>query len=178
MIAMSKKVLLALIFITVLLISIFIYGAGMLLQTSNALYPEPQRAMYIHYTEKEGGAQSKLYLVNSELYYGTYNDTFTYSGVIGNYQINQGDPCVIINGTVRNDYDGNYYFSITADVYNSTGEKIVPILDRTSPLPGITVTRINSTSTGYFELKIKYPSKDITDYNILLWFEPTDIPPT
>lgn len=33
--------------------------------------------------------------------------------------VKKGDPCVIINGTFRNDYDKDYYFSITADVYNS-----------------------------------------------------------
>jgi hypothetical protein len=175
---MSKKRLLALVSIGAFLVLIVLYGVTLLYQTpSDQLYPEPQRGIYLHYTDRQGGAQSKLFLVNSDLIYGVYNESFTYSDVIGFYSINKGDPCVIINGTVRNDYGKDYYFAITADVYNSRGEKIGPVLNANSPLPGVSVTKIDANSTGSFEIQIKYASKDISNYNILLMFEPTDIPP-
>jgi hypothetical protein len=175
---MSKSRLLALVSIAAFLVLIVLYGVTLLYQTpSDQWYPEPQRGIYLHYSDDQGGGQSKLFLVNSEVIYGAYNESFTYSGVIGSYSINKGDPCVIINGTVRNDYGKDYYFAIGADVYNSTGEKIGPILNANSPLPGISVTKIDTNSTGSFEIKIRYSSKDISNYNILLMLEPTDIPP-
>ena len=175
--SMIKKKLLASIFIWALVISLFLFGVYLLLQTFGVqMFPEPEREMYLHYTSDEGGGESKLYLVHSELFYGVYNDSFNYSGVVGSYSINKGDPCVIINGTVRNDYDKDYYFAITAKVYNSTGGKIGPILNANSPMPGISVTKIDSGSIGSFEIEIRYAVKDVADYNLFLMFEPTDIP--
>ena len=175
---MSKSRLLALVSIGAFLVLMVLYGFTLLYQTpSDQLYPEPQRGIYLHYSDDQGGGQSKLFLVNSEVIYGTYNESFNYTGVIGSYSINKGDRCVIINGTARNDYGKDYYFAISADVYNSTGEKIGPILNADSPLPGISVTKIAANSTGSFEIQIRYASKDISNYNLLLMFGPTDIPP-
>ena len=117
------------------------------------------------------------YLIDSQLYYGNYNQSFTRSGATGSYSINNGDACVIINGTIRNDYSKDYYFSITANVYNSTNQKVGPILTADSPQPGFTVTKVSSNSTGTFEIQIRYDGKDITSYALLLAFEPTETAP-
>ncbi len=140
---------------------------------------QPKGNVYLHFpSDYQGGAETKAYLIDSQLYYGTYNQSFTRSGATGAYSINNGDACVIINGTVRNDYSKDYYFSITANVYNSTNQKIGPILTADSPQPGFTITKVSSNSTGTFEIQIPYDRKDIVNYDLLLAFEPTENPPT
>jgi hypothetical protein len=139
---------------------------------------QPKNEEYLHYpTDYQGGVETKVFLVDSQLHYGAYNESFTRSGATGSYSINKGDPCVIINGTIRNDYDEDYYFCITADVYNSKGEKIEPILTINSPQPGFTVEKVNSGAVGVFEIQIKYDGKDIVSYDLFIAFEPTETPP-
>lgn len=139
---------------------------------------QPKNGEYLHYpTDYQGGVETKVFLVDSQLHYGVYNESFTRSGAAGFYSINKGDPCVVINGTVRNDYDEDYHFGITADVYNSKGEKIGPILTINSPQPGFTVEKVNSDAVGVFEMQIKYDGKDIVSYDLFIAFAPTETPP-
>ena len=91
--------------------------------------------------------------------------------------VNAGDPCVIINGTIRNDYDKYYFFAITADVYNSKGETIGPILTSHASKPGFTVTYAHRGAKAFFEIQIKYDAKDIVNYTLFLAWQPTEIPP-
>ena len=92
--------------------------------------------VYLHLpSDYQGGTETKAYLIDSQLYYGVYNQSFARSGATGYYSINEGDPCIIINGTIRNDYDKDYYFAITANVYNFAGDKIEPVLTINSPQP-------------------------------------------
>ena len=77
---------------------------------------QPKNGEYLHYpADYQGGVETKVFLVDSQLHYSVYNESFTRSGATGSYSINKGDPCVIINGTIRNDYDQDYYFG-----YNGT----------------------------------------------------------
>ena len=139
---------------------------------------QSESGVYLHFpSDYQGGSETKAYLIDSQLYYGNYNQSFTRSGATGSYSINNGDACVIINGTIRNDYPKDYYFSITANVYNSTNQKIGPVLTAASPQPGFTVTKVSSNSTGTFEIQIPYNWKDIVNYDILLAFEPIETPP-
>ena len=128
-------------------------------------------------SDYQGGAETKAYLIDSKLYYGTYNQSFTRTGAMGYYSVSKGDPCVIINGTMRNEYDQDYYFAISAHVYNSTGSEIGPILTVYSPQPRFTVTQVNKGATGFFELQIKYDGKDIANYELFIAFEPSETPP-
>jgi hypothetical protein len=139
---------------------------------------QPKNGEYLHYpTDYQGGVETKVFLVDSQLHYGVYNESFTRSGAAGSYSINEGDPCIIINGTIRNDYDEDYYFCITADVYNSKGEKIEPILTINSPQPGFTVEKVKRAAVGLFEIQIKHDRKDIVRYDLFIAFEPTETPP-
>jgi len=66
----------------------------------------PKGEEYLNFASNyQGGAETKVYLVNSTLNYGVYEVSFTRSGATGIYSITKGDPCVIINGTIRNDYE-------------------------------------------------------------------------
>ncbi|MGD6805839.1 MAG: hypothetical protein ACQCN4_02645 [Candidatus Bathyarchaeia archaeon] len=140
--------------------------------------PESKGGVYLHFSsDYQDGAQTKAYLIDSQLYYGVYNQSFSRSGATGDYSVNKGNPCIIINGTIRNDYDKDYYFGITANVNNAAGDKIEPILTINSPHPGFTLTKIDKDSTGYFELQIKYEGKDIVNYNLFIAFEPSEVAP-
>jgi hypothetical protein len=133
---------------------------------------------YLNFTsDYQGGAETKVYLVNSTLFYGVYEESFTRWGATGFYSIANGDPCVIINGTIRNDYEKDYYFCITADVTNSKGEKIEPILTIDSPHPGFTIAYAEKDANGNFKIQIKYDAKDIMDYELFVAFEPYETPP-
>lgn len=178
---MNKRI--ALVLIAVVLVSIILFSAILFLSTPENRQteyptPQPKGGMYLHFlSDYQGGKETKVYLVNSQLFYGAYDESFTRSGALGFYSINKGDPCVIINGTIRNEYDKDYYFGITANVYNSTGEKIGPILTINSPMPSFTVSQAHSNSEGFFEIRIKYAAKDIVSYTLFVAFEPTVTPP-
>ncbi|MFA5571583.1 MAG: hypothetical protein WC046_00160 [Candidatus Bathyarchaeia archaeon] len=53
---------------------------------------------------------------------------FPCSGATGDYSIYKGYPCIVINGTIQNDYDKDYYFGINANVYKFDGYRIEPVL--------------------------------------------------
>ena len=168
-----------LLLVVILLISLFlaltVFLAGNQPVASSL---QSEGGVYLHFpSDYQGGAETMAYLIDSKLYYGTYNQSFTRSGATGSYSINNGDACVIINGTIRNDYFKDYYFSITANVYNSTNQKVGPILTADSPQPGFTVTKVSSNSTGTFEIQSRYDGKDIASYALLLAFEPTETAP-
>jgi hypothetical protein len=170
-----NKKLIILTFIVVFLILILLIAAQLLPPAS---VKQPKNGEYLHYPpDYQGGAETKVFLVDSQLHYGVYNESFTRSGATGSYSVNKGDPCVIINGTIRNDYDKDYYFGITADVYNSKGEKIEPILTINSPQPGFTLEKVNSDAVGVFEIQTQYDEKDIASYDLFIAFEPTETPP-
>jgi hypothetical protein len=173
---MNKRLVLAA--ITIVLVTIILFGLFYFLQSSVPT-PEPKGGEYLHFAgDYQGGVETKAYLVDSMLFYGVYNESFSRSGATGSYSINKGDPCVIINGTIKNEYDGDYYFGITADVYNSAGETIGPILTVDSPQPGFTVAFVDKGAIGYFEIQIKYAVKDITSYDLFVAFEPSETPPS
>jgi len=171
---MSKK-LIILVLTAVLVVSAFFIAAQLLSTT-------PENGEYLHYrANNQGGAETKAFLLNSQLSYGVYEETITRPDNCTEGSMwctaNAGDPCVIINGTIRNYYDKDYFFAITADAYNSEGETIGPILTESAPMPGFTVTYANSGAEAFFEIQIKYDAKDIVNYTLFLAWQPTEMPP-
>ncbi len=147
-------------------------------QSTTSSIVQSKSEIYLHFPSNyQGGVETKVYLINSQLFYGSYDESFSRSGATGDYSVNKGDPCIIINGTIRNDYDKDYYFAITANVHNTAGEKIEPILTITSPQPGFSITQINKGATGFFELQLEYAAKDVSGYELFVALEPSDIPP-
>ena len=140
--------------------------------------PPPNGGVYLRFlNDSQHGGATRVFLVNAQLYYGVYNESFTRSGATGAYSVNKGDPCILINGTIQNEYGRDYYFAITAEVENSTGQKIGPILTVNSPQPGFAVAKVNSGSTASFDVRIKYTGKDVVDYELFVAFEPSETPP-
>ena len=173
---MNKR--LALAAIAVVLVAIILFSLDYFLQFSVPT-PLPKGGEYLRFAgDYQGGAETKVYLVDSMFFYGVYNESFSRSGATGSYSVNKGDPCVVINGTIKNEYENDYYFGLTADVYNSAGEIIGPILTADSPQPGSTVAFVDKGAMGYFEIQIKYAAKDIATYGLFVAFEPSETPPS
>lgn len=171
---MNKK-LITLVLTAVFIIVAFFVGAQLLSTT-------PENGEYLHYrTNYLGGAETKAFLLNSQLSYGVYKENIMIPAHCTEGSMwctaNAGDPCVIINGTIRNHYCEDYWFVTTADVYNSKGETIGPILTSHAFKPGITVTHADSGAKAFFEIQIKYDAKDIVSYNLFLGSQPNEIPP-
>jgi hypothetical protein len=105
------------------------------------------------------------YLNGTEVY--LINSTLSYSG-----------NAVVINSVVRNDYDREYYFAITGNLYTSGGEKIDGTKYITDPpANGFAVVHVLSHSIESFEIHFDYSKHDIQNYDLFLAFPPFDEPP-
>ncbi len=145
--------------LAIVLLSIFfgaavgVIGSYVYTQTLPALKAATPTETYLTFKNS-----THLYLVNSTLKY-------------------EGESIVIEN-TVRNDYDKDYYFSITADLHTSNGEKLKGaeyITD--APGYGFAVVYVPSHETKNFELHFNYSKQDIKHYELFLAYEPYDSPP-
>ena len=132
--------------------------------------PSPKGGEYLYF---RGGEKTKVFLIESNMRYGTYDGNIFWP----EYSVKKGDPCVIINGRIRNDYDKGYFISLTADICNIQGEKVGTVVCPSGPKPFVEVVYAKSNSTAPFEIHIKYDKRDIIGYDIFVAFEPSEIPP-
>lgn len=145
----------AIIILFAVLVGVVAGGAGvnLYLATFPAPAPTTDVGTYLTYLNS-----TKVYLVNS---------TLSYAG-----------NSIIINSTIRNDYDRDYYFAITANLYTSNGEKLEGtkyVAD--SPGYGFAVVHVPSQSVEFFEIHFNYSKQDVKNYSLLLAFPPLDSPP-
>ncbi len=123
------------------------------------------------YLNLYNGTQSHIYLVDSDARYGTYStDVIDMASINNTLIVKKGDPCVIINGTVRNDDNDVYFLLIRAQLYNSSDEKVGQIIMPTYYyIPQKQYdTLFPSKNVSAFSVTIKYDKKDIKKYDILL----------
>ena len=121
----------------------------------------------------------KIFLVSTDNpRYGFYN--WSYTGYGYGAEINEGDPCFIVNVTVRNDYTAdpvwtddaslgwyNNHVKLTAYIYNKQGR--VGAVDVTYPINsfhGGHVFTVEPEETQLVELYLATDSKDIERYEI------------
>jgi len=135
--------------------------------------PTPTPEKYLCFAK---GGKTRVFLIDSNIKYDNYS-TDIY-GVWSGWA-RKGDPCVIIYGTIRNDYPKDYFISLTANIYNATGEKVGHIIYSGGPFMGanFVVVHAESGGTATFEIPIKYDERDIIRYDVFLAFEPTEYPP-
>jgi len=124
----------------------------------------------------ENGSESNLYLVNSSLSY-EFSEVDQYIPIKGR-SLNVGDAVVVITGEVLSNYDRDFYFAISGDLFTFEGEK----LEGTDylmnyPVGEFTVLHVSSSSHGIFGLFFKYDGLDIESYDLFLALEPHDSPP-
>lgn len=119
----------------------------------------PQR-----YLRLRGGGETKVLLIDSNMRYGNYSEDIWWPPW-PEYSAKKGDPCVMIYGTIRNDYYKDYFISLTADIYNVNREKVGTVVcPGTKPV--FTVVFAKNGGTAPFEIYIKYDKRDIIRYDI------------
>lgn len=166
----KKLVVLVLIFAIAVIgvIAIFYHSQQSEVPTSNVTRPPED---YLHF--KDDGA-SKIYLINSSISYGTY-ERDSYWPPWEEMSARKGDPCVIISGTIRNDYK-DQWVPLGAYLYNAKDERVGTTVTY-SAKPWFEAVEVESNGTGIFEIRVKYNKKDVSCYDIYLWWEPTASPP-
>lgn len=102
-----------------------------------------------------GSIESKIRLIDVNLKYGKLmtNQTSACSSTS-----KAGDHVVIVYGTIKNEYDKDYYIAISADLYNSNGKKVGQIID--PPICKFTVAHLKAKEMGNFELHVRYDKED------------------
>jgi hypothetical protein len=68
---------------------------------------------------------------------------------------NVGDLGIVITGTIKNEYDRDYYICMAAHAFNSEGEQIGHSIDP-GPVCGMIAPCVKCGQTGNFELHLKY----------------------
>jgi len=171
---MNKKILLLVILVVgISIVSAWYYYVSLLPHYAPPkMISIPSNQQSGTYLRNHGGFEYHLFLVDSQFYYGAYEQNFTpVEGPQGEYLIQPGDPCIIINGTIRNDYAGYYYFSLGMDVWNADGDKVEPITTQSGPIAGFTSVIIAEKDiTGVFELRMPYNATDITAYELVVLY--------
>jgi hypothetical protein len=105
----------------------------------------PQPGEYLTYGENK----SKILLVDSGVVYCTIEfDSPPYGAHVG-------DPGIVVGGTIKNEYDKDYWICLRAVAFNSEGEEIGHSIDLGS-FVGIIALHVGSGQTGNFGLHLKY----------------------
>jgi len=130
-----------------------------------------------------GGNETRIFLVTSNARYGTYNQSF-HKPEGG--EVHEGDACVIINITIRNDYtkgqpgpDGypdrpddpfpqGYFVSLTAYLYNKDGQVNAGILMPGYMHGGFIDVNLETGETSTFEAYVAYDKQDIDHYELYI----------
>ncbi|MBA7530772.1 hypothetical protein ES705_22982 [subsurface metagenome] len=108
----------------------------------------PQPGEYFTYR----GNKSKILLSGSRLKYCFLE----LKDICPPDEANVGDPGIVITGTIKNEYDRDYYICMFAHAFNSEGEKIGHSIDSKGPICGVIAPYVKSGKTGDFELHLKY----------------------
>ena len=113
------------------------------------------------------GNETKLVLVDSNFSYGVLPPDINRGGCPVTYpplshrDFKPGDACIIINGTVRNEYDEDYYICLSGQIYDTKEEHVGYMVK----CPFITIF-VESGEISFFELYIKHDKQDIVRYDI------------
>jgi hypothetical protein len=120
------------------------------------------------YLTFSNGTTSKIYLINSNATYGTFEEDI-YNGLAENYTVKKGDPCVILDGTIRSDYDDFQVVLLTAQLFDKNEQQVgavaMSFLPYEQNFPALVNKSINN-GTARFKLFIKYDIKDVKNYEI------------
>jgi hypothetical protein len=126
------------------------------------------------YLSLPDGSKSSIFLVESELEYGSYEQDVYH---LKKDAPKKGDPAAIIRGTVRSDYQEDFYIGLSADVYDSEGQKLGVVVSPSAPLEGFAVLFVHSGNITPFRLHVPYEGTDVASYHVFLGVAPSDFPP-
>lgn len=147
----------------------------------------PDNERYLTYYSSHyvyGGNETKIFLLTSNARYGSYNQSFQtlYSG-----EVHEGDACIIINVTIRNDYtkeqpgpDGfpdfpegpfpsGYFISLTAYLYNKEGQVMAEIMTPGYMYGGFIEVNLETGETATFDIYVAYDKQDVDHYELYIF---------
>jgi len=177
-----KKILVMVVIVAAVIASVGIFVGGIIKEETSVPaptpaitppIPSPKGGEYLYF---RGGEMTEVFLIDSYMRYGTYDRDIIWPPQ-PEYSAKKGDPCVIVDGMIRNEYDKDYFISLTAEIYNVKGEKVGTVVSLDSTKPVFKTVYVKSKDASSFGIHIKYDKKDIVDYNIFVAFEPTEVPP-
>jgi hypothetical protein len=169
-----KKTLLVTTIITIFLVSVIV---GFYLSNQE---PKPIQSLSNFYL-----GDSRIFVVSANATYGTYPGPTVTSNPIGLPIAENGEPCVIINVTLRNDYSNQHpapgrsltknstlvYVALTANIYN--GNKQVNAKDITnanqiaSAGTNKAFTELNFGESTTLKIYLATNNTDITSFQII-----------
>lgn len=160
-----------LLLLTIVLIAVVILATLVVvvyLPHDSSLRFNPVAGSYLQY---ERGNETQILLLNASSKYGTYNESFG--------DINKGDPCLIVNITVRSDYPTYIpnavarVISFSANLYNKEGKIVGSII--TPPSTGTSFADfgqvfLESGQKGSINIFLAYnktiDTKDLDHYDL------------
>jgi hypothetical protein len=124
-----------------------------------------------HYLSVKGGDRSSIFLIESELSFGIYDRDIRNPFADESYP-KKGDPAVIIQGTVRSDYEEDLYISLSANLYAYEGQQVGRVAVPSSAKPWFAVLLVRGGEIEQFSVYIDYDGTDIAHYEMFLYGSP------
>jgi hypothetical protein len=167
-----------------------------------ALWSNPTsniRPLSPQYVKLRNGNDTRIFLVSAIPSYGGYAfaDAKVYPGP-GSPEIHRGDPCVIINVTVRNDYDAinplppylsighpnstRAEVSLSAQLYDRDN-RIIEAMDVTPPLPRVPaelnspISSMKSGETLSYNMYLSTGNRNVETFTIVAAYVGAEPPP-
>jgi hypothetical protein len=140
-----------------------------------------------YYLLSPSGNESRIFLVSATPNYGTYPYPDA-EGLPGKLNIHMGDPCLILNVTIRNDYsaqnplpyggfgdwsvEGTAFVALTAKLYDSEG-KVIKATNVTPQYPSgsqfdAPEMRLESVTTYSFKMYLVITSRNVNQFSVEL----------
>lgn len=129
------------------------------------------------YLNTPDGDATRIYLIDSDMRYGTFGRDYLWPPQ--GYLAKKGAPCVIVNGTIRNDYDTDYYVGLVAYAYNESGGRVGNIVNTGmgDPWFRFMTYHVPGKNTEPFEIYINYNDTDVGKYEVYAIFTSASPPP-
>lgn len=120
-----------------------------------------------------GGKQTRVLLLDSNLRYGVYDHDIPRL-MLCEHAVKKGDPSVIINATIRNDYTEKwpigYQIALTAYLYNTEGNRVGTVMTYGQLFCGfVEVWKVKRGDTVAFGIYVTYDKQDIDHYELYVY---------
>ncbi len=125
------------------------------------------------------GSSSKIFLIDSHARYDVYDINMTDPRAFTDPRythIKKGDACVIINASIRNDYDRDYWLVVVARLYNTNGDEVGNVTQFNAAWKQFEQVHARSNETTTFDIYVRYDKKDVERYDLFLDFKLLDMP--